>query len=97
MAGAPWRKWFRPYLPRTRPLPDMPGFQRLSIQSKMILLLLGVSLVSILVVAWIGYRSGREALLQSVSAKLQGVQVAKSTTVGTMLSSLRDQVISMSD
>lgn len=75
----------------------MPGFQRLSIQSKMILLLLGVSLVSILVVAWIGYRSGREALLQSVSAKLQGVQVAKSTTVGTMLSSLRDQVISMSD
>jgi class 3 adenylate cyclase len=75
----------------------MLGLHRLSIQSKMILLLLGVSLVSILVVSWIGYWSGREALLESVRTKLQGVQVAKSTTLKTMLESLRDQVVAMSD
>ncbi|MGA0849374.1 MAG: adenylate/guanylate cyclase domain-containing protein [Chthoniobacterales bacterium] len=75
----------------------MLGLNRLSIQSKMILLLLGVSLASIAVIAWIGYESGRDALLKSVRNQLQGVQVAKSTTLKTMLESLRDQVISISD
>ncbi len=73
------------------------GLQRLSIQSKMILLLLAVSLGSVLVLAVIGYSSAKVALTQSIEDRLKGVRVAKTTTLKEMLESLRDQVISMSD
>jgi class 3 adenylate cyclase len=75
----------------------MLGLNRLSIQTKMILLLLAVSLSSIAVVAWNSYKSGREALIRAAEDHLKGVQVAKTTTLKAMLDSLRDQVISMSD
>lgn len=73
------------------------GLNRLSIQSKLILLLLGVSLASIVVMAWIGFASGKSALSQSVQNQLKCVRVAKTNTLKAMLGSLRDQVISMSD
>lgn len=75
----------------------MLGLNRLSIQTKMILLLLAVSLSSIAVVAWNSYKSGRAALIHAAEDHLKGVQVAKATTLKAMLDSLRDQVISMSD
>lgn len=75
----------------------MPGLNRLTIQSKMILLLLAVSLGSIAVMAWLGYVSAREALMQSARDRLQGVRVAKTTTLKTMRESLRDQVVSNSE
>ena len=75
----------------------MPFFNRLSIQSKMILLLLAVSLASIAVMSWIGYRTAREALMDSARDRLQGVRVAKTSTLKAMLESLRDQVVSISD
>lgn len=78
-------------------IPAMSSFNRLSIQSKMILLLLAVSLASIAVMSWIGYRTAREALMQSAIDRLQGVRVAKTTALKTMLESLRDQVVSISD
>ena len=68
-----------------------------SIQTKMILLLLAVSLSSIAVVAWNSYQSSRAALISAAEDQLKGMQVAKTTTLSTMLQSLRDQVISMSD
>jgi len=77
--------------------PAMPFLSRLSIQSKMILLLLAVSLASIAVMSWIGYRTAREALMQSARDRLQGVRVAKTSTLKAMLESLRDQVVSISD
>jgi len=67
------------------------------IQSKMILILLAVSLASIALMGWIGYVSGESAIRQSVENQLQGMQVSKSTTLRTRLEALRDQVISMSD
>lgn len=73
------------------------GLNRLSIQSKMILLLLAVSLGSIAVMAFIGYESARAALSRSVEDHLQGVRVAKTTTLKAMLENLRDDVISISD
>lgn len=75
----------------------MLGLNRLSIQTKMILLLLAVSLSSIAVVAWNSYKSGRSALIRAAEDHLKSVQVAKTTTLKAMLDSLRDQVISMSD
>ncbi len=63
----------------------------------MIVLLLAVTLGSIAVIAGIGYRSAKYALTQSVENQLQGVRVAKTTTLKEMLGALRDQVILMSD
>jgi class 3 adenylate cyclase len=73
------------------------GLSRLSIQSKMILLLLLVSLLSIAIMAGIGYYSAQAALRAAVADSLQGTRVAKTTTLRAMLDSLRNQVISMSD
>jgi sensor histidine kinase regulating citrate/malate metabolism len=73
------------------------GLNRLGIQSKMIVLLLSVSLASIGVIASIGYTSVRDALVRSVENQLQGVRVAKTTTLKEMLEALRDQVVAMSD
>jgi class 3 adenylate cyclase len=75
----------------------MLGWNRLSIQSKMILLLLVVSLLSIGVVAWIGYLSAKQALRQQIENQLTGIRVSKTTTLKTMLEGLRDEVIAMSD
>jgi class 3 adenylate cyclase len=75
----------------------MLGLGRLSIQSKLILLLLAVSLSSIGVIAWMSYRSGREALLAGVRNQLSGMRMAKSTALRSRLEAVRDQVISMSD
>jgi class 3 adenylate cyclase len=72
-------------------------FGRLGIQSKLILLLLGVSLASIGIVAWIGYTSGRDSLAQATADRLTALRVSKSTAIQTMLAALRDQVISISD
>jgi len=72
-------------------------FNRFSIQTKMILLLLAVSLSSIAAVAWSSYNSSRAALIRSAEDNLKGMQVAKTTTLNSMLGSLRDQVISLSD
>ena len=70
---------------------------RLSIQSKVILLLLGVSLASIGTVAWIGYDSGRKSLDQSLRERMTAIRSAKTLNVSMMLDALRDQVIAMSD
>ena len=73
------------------------GFHRLSIQSKMILLLLLVSLSALAVMAWVGYATGKTSIEKSVQNQLRGIQVAKTTALRTKLESLRDQVVSMSD
>lgn len=75
----------------------MLGLNRLSIQSKMIVLLLAVSLTSIGVIASIGYSSAKAALIRSAENQLQGIRVSKTTTLNEMLDALRDQVISISD
>jgi hypothetical protein len=65
------------------------GFQRLSIQSKMILLFLAVALSSLAVMAWIGYQTGKTALERTVANQLRGIQVAKTSALKTKLESLR--------
>ena len=75
----------------------MPGLNRLSIQSKMILLLLAVSLACIGVIAWIGYTSGKASLDKAIEQRLAALRSAKTTTLHTMLDSLRDQVLAISD
>jgi class 3 adenylate cyclase len=73
------------------------GLNRLSIQSKMILLLLLVSLLSIGIIAWNSYLSAKSALTQQIQNQLTGLRAAKTATLKAMLEGLRDEVIAMSD
>ncbi len=75
----------------------MLGLNRLSIQSKLILLLLGVTLGSILTIGWIGYQSASKALKHAAYNQLQGMRVAKTEAIRGMLEAIRDQVILLSD
>lgn len=75
----------------------MAVFSRLSIQSKLVVMLLLVSLTSIAVTAWIGFSSASSALTRSAHNHLNGIRAAKTTTLKSMLGSLRDQVIAISD
>lgn len=70
---------------------------RLGIQSKLVLLLLFVSLGSIGIVGWICYRSGSQALETAIMNHLQGIRVAKTNNIKSHLEALRDQVIAFSD
>ena len=75
----------------------MLGLNRLSIQSKLILLLLAVTLGSIATVGWIGYQSASSALKDAAYNQLQGIRVAKTDALKAMLEAIRDQAISFSD
>lgn len=70
---------------------------RLSIQSKLVLLLLTVTLGSIATVGWIGYQSASQALKDSAYNQLQGIRVAKTDALKGMLEAIRDQVVLFSD
>ena len=74
----------------------MSGFKRLSIQSKMILLLLVVSLTSIASMAWIVYTIAKPSLTRAVENQLQGVRIAKTETLEIMVKALHDQILLLS-
>jgi class 3 adenylate cyclase len=75
----------------------MLGLERIGVQSRFIVLMLLVSLGSILAVGWIGYQSARSAITHAVQNHLQSVRYSKTRGLMTLLESLRDQVISLSD
>lgn len=73
------------------------GLNRLSIQSKMIVLLLVVSLSSIAIVAAVAYQQGYRAITGATRNHLIGMQQSKRTALRTKMESLREQVIAISD
>jgi len=75
----------------------MLGLERIGVQSRFILLMLLVSLGSILAIGWLGYQSASTAITNAVQNHLQSVRYSKTRGLLTMLESLRDQVISVSD
>lgn len=75
----------------------MLGLERIGVQSRLIVLMLLVSLGSIAVIGWIGYRSARAAITNAVQNQLQSVRHSKTSGLSAMLGALRDQVISLSD
>jgi class 3 adenylate cyclase len=75
----------------------MLGLERLAVQSRLIVLLLAVSLGSILAIGWIGYTSARDTITHAVQQQLQSVRHSKTTALVDMLKGLRDQVLSISD
>ena len=75
----------------------MPLLNRLSIQSKLILMLLSVTLTSIFVIAAIGYISGRDAMYQAVRSQLIGIRTARAQQIQASLATIRKEVITLAD
>ncbi|MBU6276549.1 MAG: HAMP domain-containing protein [Planctomycetes bacterium] len=71
--------------------------RRLGIQSKLILLLLAVTLASIAVVGWIGFSLGKRSIREATEARLTALRACQTAMLQSMLAGLRDLVISLSD
>jgi class 3 adenylate cyclase len=67
-------------------------FNRLSIQSKLMTMLLAVSIGSISVIAYEGYRSGRNAIEASVVKQLVGLRASKTSQIESYFRSLRSEL-----
>ena len=70
----------------------MSAFNRLSIQSKLMSMLLAVSIGSIVVIAYQGYRSGRDAIRGSIENQLKSVRAAKAAQIEAYFAGLRAQI-----
>ena len=70
---------------------------RLSLQSKLVLALLLVSLGSILAVSYIGYTNAESAMRKSIMNQLEGRRAEKTQQITAFLGNLRNQVVNQSD
>jgi hypothetical protein len=68
----------------------------LSVQSKLILAFVALTLTAIGVMAWIGYASARESLRAASERELIGLQRSKSALVQNILRSARNEALSLS-
>ncbi|HEV7398521.1 MAG TPA: adenylate/guanylate cyclase domain-containing protein [Pyrinomonadaceae bacterium] len=68
----------------------------LSVQSKLIVAFVFLTLLAISVVSWIGYVSARESLRACSERELMGLQRSKSALVQNLLKSARNEALSMS-
>ncbi|MGV0717628.1 adenylate/guanylate cyclase domain-containing protein [Mycolicibacterium sp. XJ662] len=68
-------------------------FSRISIQSKLLLMLLVTSILSVAVVGAIGYESGRSSLRASVFDRLTEVRAAQTRLLSSVFSDLRGSLI----
>lgn len=67
-------------------------FSQLSIKSKLVLMLLGVSICSILVIGYEGYRNGKHALEESIYKHLTSLREAKALEVESYFSELQHEL-----
>jgi hypothetical protein len=70
---------------------------RLSIQSKLFLMLLIASLLSILITGYVGYSSGREALEVSRTSTLTNLRATKIYQLETYLTGVKAHVQTLSE
>lgn len=91
--------------PPARPVPPRkPGEQRhnrfrrqLSLQSKILLMLLLVSILSTLVIGYQGYRSGTETLESQLFSRLTSLRQTRATQLEAYLETFREIVLSYSE
>ena len=74
----------------------MPLLPRLNIQSKLIVLLLLVSISSIIAIAAIAYSTGKDALTQAIFNHLTSVRAAKKSEIESQFQLIRSQIINLS-
>ena len=68
----------------------------LSVQSKLILAFVALTLAAIGVMAWIGYASARDSLRAASERELMGLQRSKAALVQNILKSARNEALSLS-
>ena len=74
------------------------GFtNNLSIRSKLVLLLLLTSLLSIMIIAWQGYRSAKDALSEATFNQLNTLRAAKVQQVNSYFHSIEGQILGFAD
>ena len=71
----------------------MRAFNRLSIQSKLMSMLLAVSIGSIVVIAYEGYRSGKNAIEESVVKQLTSLRDSKAGQIESYFLDLRSEMV----
>ena len=67
-------------------------FQKFSIQSKLMLMLLGVCISSIIAIAYVGYDNGRQALNNSIENQLIGFRESKAYQIERYFQQVRAQI-----
>lgn len=72
-------------------------FNRLSIQSKLMLIVLLTSIASIALIGYIGYSSGRENLTQTVFNQLTSLRAAKAAELQAYFDTLEDETLTISE
>lgn len=75
----------------------MSFFNKLSIQSKLMLMVLLTSILSITLIGYIGYTSGRENLTQTVFNQLTSLRAAKASELQAYFDTLEDEALSISE
>ncbi|MEL6494139.1 MAG: adenylate/guanylate cyclase domain-containing protein [Cyanobacteria bacterium J06623_7] len=70
---------------------------KLSIQSKLMLMLLSVCISSIMAIAYVGYNNGRQALSNSIQNQLVSLREAKARDIENYFGRVRSQVQSISE
>jgi hypothetical protein len=75
----------------------MRSLQNLSIKSKLIAMLLLVSSASILVTAYLGYRSGQSNLTDRIFSQLTSVRASKAYQIETYSKNIRNHTQTLSE
>ena len=75
----------------------MSFFSKLSLQSKILSVLLLTTLLSILLTGYLGYRSGREALTKRAINQLVSIREAKAEEIQTLYNVTENYVLTMSE
>ncbi|MEL6927648.1 MAG: cache domain-containing protein, partial [Cyanobacteria bacterium J06600_6] len=71
--------------------------QKLSIQSKLMLMLLSVCISSIMAIAYVGYNNGRQALNNSIQNQLVSLREVKAAEIENYFDTVRSQVQTISE
>ncbi len=72
-------------------------FSRLSIQSKIMLMLLAVSIASILVISYVGYTSGKEAILENIYYQITELRNSRSRQIQSYFNYVQNQAITLAE
>ncbi|WP_231586033.1 hypothetical protein [Crocosphaera watsonii] len=75
----------------------MKFFSRLSIQSKLMLMLLAVSIASILVISYVGYTSGKEVILDNIHGQITELRNSRARQVQSYFNYVKNHAITLAE
>ena len=82
---------------RKNPVSSLSPRRALSVQSKLLVAFVLLTVAAIGVASWVGYLTARQSLTASVQKHLVTLQRSKAATVRNMLTATRNEVLAISD